>query len=128
MPRCRPTPARCRFGIRHRKDDTAFAHGCRVYDWAVGHRLGDAVEHPRLFEHDIRARRSRSGGRIGPAVARRDQPQVGKPEVEHRPRRLADILAAMGTPEHDRGRAHTLAASPTVPAKASHYMDSGKTL
>jgi hypothetical protein len=44
---------------------------------------------------------SRSGRGIGPAVARRDQPHFGQPEVEHGARSLADILAQLRADKDD---------------------------
>src|SRR3546814_9546341 len=91
---------------------------------AIGDRLLHRVEHPRIGEHHVGAARGRTCIRIWPAVARSDQPHIDKPEIEHRPRRLADVFARLRADEDDGGRlrqraAHPFHASLTEPAKSS---------
>src|SRR3546814_13146848 len=67
--------------------------------------------------------------RIWPAVARSDQPHIDKPEIEHRPRRLADVFAQLRADEDDGGRlrqraAHPFPASLTEPAKSQKSLAS----
>jgi hypothetical protein len=78
-----------------------FAHCGGINLRAIGHRLGQSVKHLRPFQHDIRARSSGPGTRIWPAIARGDQPDFSQSEVEHRPRRFANILAQLRPDEHD---------------------------
>ena len=112
------------FGAEHQRCAALFAHpfargGLRGHDGlghpalahrggvnmrAIGHRLGHRVEQPRLFQHDVRPAGSRAGGGIGPAVTRRDQPHIGHAEIQHGPRRLADIFTQLRANENDGGR------------------------
>jgi hypothetical protein len=70
---------------------------------AVGDRLLDGVEQLDLIQNMIGA-----GGRalrtdIGPAVARIDDPQARQPEIAHRARGHADVLAELRLDQNDNG-------------------------
>src|SRR3546814_15362316 len=100
---------------------------------AVGGGLGPRVETPGLGEHNGGAARGRTCSRMWPAVARSDQPHIDKPDIEHRPRRLADVFAQLRADEDDGGRlrqraAHPFPASLTEPAKSSKSLASVKSL
>ena len=77
-----------------------------------------------MLRQYVRAGRGRAGKRIGPAVARADEPQVDQPEVQHRPRGLADVLGKLRADEDDDGglaadRCHPRPTSSTDPANSS---------
>ena len=82
-----------------RRDDrlghTALAHGRGIDVGAVGNGFSKALEDLRLFQHHVGARCGRACRGIGPAVAGGDEAHFSEPEVEHRPGRLADILAKL---------------------------------
>ena len=79
----------------HGLGDAALAHGGRIDMRAIRDRIGQRLIDLRAVQHDVRARRRRPGIGIGPAVARAHQPHLGQPEIQHGPRRLADILAQL---------------------------------
>ena len=113
-------------GRHHGLGHSALAHGGGIDVRAVRHRVGDAAEYPRLRQHDVRPARRRPRVRVGPAVARGDEPKLAQPEIEHRARGLADILAQLRADQDDRGLrsdyrnvAHPRPTSSTVPANAS---------
>src|SRR4029450_3368581 len=54
-----------------------------------------------LAQHATRSAGCRSGFRIGPAVARSDETHFREAKVQHRPGRLADILAQLRADEDD---------------------------
>jgi hypothetical protein len=74
------------------KDEVAIGHRPRH----VGKQAGMVQDPPRPAGHG-------SGLRIGPAVARIDDPHPVQAEIQHRPRRSADILAHLRAHE-DEGR------------------------
>ena len=69
----------------------------------VGDGLRCRLEQPGVLHDRERTRRQLYRTRIGPAVARRDEPQIRQPEVQHGPRRRADVLAHLRVDE-DYGR------------------------
>src|SRR3546814_10443791 len=79
------------------------AYEMRISDWSSDVCSSDlSPENLRLVQHHVRARRRRPGIRIGPAVARGHQPHLDQPEIQHGPRRLADILAKLRADEIGR--------------------------
>ncbi len=98
---------------------------------AIRDRGCDAVVHLRPFDHHVRPAGGGAGGGVGPAVAGGDEAHLGQPEIEHRPRRLADILAELRADEDDNGGracAHPLPTSLTLPANSSKSRASRKSL
>src|SRR5690606_31024173 len=98
--------------------DTAFANGGCEYMRAVGDRFRSRIEHAGVLDDDVRARSRRPGGRIRPAVAWGDEAEFGQAEIEHRSRRLADILAKLRADEDDDGGRQFSPASATAPANS----------
>ncbi len=88
----------------HGDDQAALSDRGRIDMGAVRDGLGDRLSNTRARSSTtVGAGGGRARRRIGPAVPRRDEAQVGQPEIEHRPRRLADILAELGPDEDDGG-------------------------
>ena len=89
-----------------RRDDTAdqiaTTHRGAEHQAQPAAGIGNAVEHPRLFEHDIGAARRWPGIGIGPTVTRRDEAQICQSEIEHGARASADIHAELGADQNDR--------------------------
>jgi len=71
----------------------------------IGDGVLDAVEHPRLLEHEVGAACRRGRLLIGPTVARRHQAELGQAAIEHGARGGADILAELWCDEDDGGPA-----------------------
>ena len=84
----------------------ACARSSRRHGRAIGDRFGDACRTPARCSSTMSAPLAAGPAvGIGPAVARGDQPHLGQPEIEHRARRLADILAELRADQDDDGRA-----------------------
>ena len=116
-------------GSDDRLGDSALAHRGDIDVRAIRHRVGDGLEHLGPFQDDVRAAGGGAGARIGPAVARSDEAQVDQPEIEHRARCLADILAQLRADEDDDGGlAQLFPTSLTLPANSSKSFASRKSL
>jgi hypothetical protein len=72
----------------------------------VGGGLGHGGEHPGLVERPVGARGRGPGALLRPAVARRDQPELGQAEVGHHPRDGADVLGQLRPIEDDDRDVH----------------------
>src|SRR5207245_6454739 len=70
---------------------------------AVGNRVLHRGEDLRGFEHDVGTTGGWTRVWVGPTVPGRDEAQLGEAEVEHRPRRLADVLSELRTDKDDDG-------------------------
>ena len=70
---------------------------------AVGHRLHDGVEQFDPVQDMVGTGGGAAGLHAGPAVARLDEPQPGQPEIAHRARRHADVLAELRLDQDHHG-------------------------
>ena len=96
-----------RFRRRHdRLGDAALAGRGGEHQLQIAQRLGHIVVKPHRVEQVGSASRHMDGLLVRPAVARRDETQVGQAEILHRPRRRADILAQLGPGQDDGGGGH----------------------
>jgi len=96
-------------GFRRREHvfgDAALARGGRINNVQIGHCLAQSGEHAGFLDDIRRARRHRHRLGIRPAVARVDEPQIGKPKIRHCARRGADVLAKLRVREDDGWREH----------------------
>ena len=91
-------------GTDHRRHDVAFADGRGEDLAAIGDGVGHRVIELGPFEHEVGTARRRAGIGIGPTVARGDDAHFGQAEIEHRPCRLADVLAKLRADEDDNRR------------------------
>jgi len=76
---------------------------------AIGDRLLDGVEQGGLIQDVVGAGGGALGMDVGPAVARIDDPQSGQPEITHRARGHADVLAELRLDQNDDGACELMA-------------------
>ena len=88
-------------GRDHRHDQFAAAHGRRIDGRAIGDRLRAVANTCARSSTTSAPLADGPASGLGQPSRGRDQPQFGQPEVEHRPRRLADILAKLRADEDD---------------------------
>ncbi|PRD40137.1 UNVERIFIED_CONTAM: thiE [Trichonephila clavipes] len=94
------------FRRHHRLRQFAPPRGRGKDEIAIGNGGGQIGEQPRIVQHPPRAAGHGHGLRVRPAVAWPDNAHPRQPEVQHRPRRRADVLAHLGPHEDENGIGH----------------------
>ena len=95
---------RHRLSPQDRHDEVTSTYRRGEHLRAIGDRIPDSIEQLGLLQYNIGAARGRSGIGIGPAIPRRDEPQLREPEIEHRARGFADVLTKLRADENDNWR------------------------
>ena len=87
---------------------------------AIGDRLLDRVEQFDPVQNMVGAGGGTLGADVGPAVAGVDEAQPGQPEIAHRARRHADVLAELRLDQNHNGPGEFDACFGFVGARTGH--------